>query len=100
MLAAYEWLLDGAAHLKLARRPGETPLEFGSRLRDAGGASELPVARITSLAEQAMYSPRSPGREQGADAVASTREVLRELRRKAGLRRTLAGALRPTGSRA
>ena len=97
VLAAYAWLLDGAAHLRLGRAPGETPLEYGSRLREQRGVSAEALGRITSLAEQALYSPRGPGREQGGEAVASTRQVLRELRRKAGLWRTLAGALRPSG---
>jgi hypothetical protein len=99
VLEAYAWLLDGAAGLKTGRRPEETPIEFGSRLREDRDVSPEALGQITMLAEQALYSSRDPEPRQGDQAVSSTRAVLRELRRKAGPIRTLAGALRPTSSR-
>lgn len=95
VLEAYSWLLDGTSALKIGRKPGETPLEFGTRLRDERGVSTPALSAITGMALEALYSPRGPGRERGDVAVASTREVLRELRRQAGPLRTLAGAVRP-----
>jgi transglutaminase-like putative cysteine protease len=99
VLQAYAWLLDGAAGVRKGRRPEETPLEYGSRLGEGRDVSEEALGRITTLAEQALYSPREPGRLQGDQAVASTRTVLRDLRRDAGPIRTLAGALRPARPR-
>jgi len=99
VLEAYAWLLDGAAGLRAGRRPEETPTEFGSRLREDRNVSPEALARITTLAEQALYSPRDPEPRQGDQAVSSTRAVLRELRRRAGPIRALAGALRPTSPR-
>jgi transglutaminase-like putative cysteine protease len=93
VLAAYAWLLDGAAHLRIGRRPGETPLEYGSRLGDQLGSSAPALGRITALAERALYSAEPTGPEHGEEAVASTRAILGELRRKAGPWRTLGGAL-------
>lgn len=94
VLEAYAWLLDGAARLRLGRRRSETPLEYVSRLGVERDVSTEALGRIASLAQQALYSAREPAREQGEEAVAATREVLRQLRRGAGPVRAAAGALR------
>ena len=94
MLAAYDWVLGGAADLGLGRRAGETMWEYRSRLR-----GRVPVGdeldRLTGLAGRATYSLRDVADEQGHEAVASARSLLRDLRRAAGPLRTVAGAFRP-----
>lgn len=95
VLAAYAWLQDGASDLGLGRRQGETPQEYGERLRAIPGIPSDALDRIGLLAGRALYSPRGPERDQAEEAVDAARAVLRELRRRAGWLRSLTGALRP-----
>ena len=98
ILAAYNWLLSGAADLGLGRRVSETPAEFRERLRANANLPQDAVDRISSLADRALYSRSTPPAGQGEEAVNAARTILRELRREAGLLRTLAAAIRPTAA--
>ncbi len=98
ILAAYTWLLTGAADLGLGRKVSETPAEFRERLRANASLPQDAVDRISSLADRALYSRSKPLAGQGEEAVIAARTILRELRRDAGLLRTLAAAIRPAVS--
>ena len=92
--AAYTWMLDGASDLGVPRRPWETVEEYGARLSERGAPPEA-LDRITAIAGRALYSPHRPRPADDEQAVAAARTILRELRRRAGLLRTLLGAIRP-----
>ncbi|MGH2711462.1 MAG: transglutaminase TgpA family protein [Actinomycetota bacterium] len=92
--AAYSWMLDGASDLGLPRRAWETVEEYRARLTDRGAPQDA-LERISSLAGRAFYSPHRPRQNDGDEAVAAARTILRELRRRAGVVRSLLGALRP-----
>lgn len=98
VLAAYDWLLSGAADLGIGRRRSETPAEYRERLRETAGVSDDAMKRLSSLTDRALYSARPPDPRQGDQAVEAARTLLRELRRQAGPVRTLLGAVRPAPS--
>ena len=50
---------------------------------------------VTGMAETALYSDRPMASTEASAAVGATRVVLRDLRRDAGVRRRIWGALRP-----
>jgi hypothetical protein len=95
VLAAYAFVLDGAADLGLGRRPGETPFEYQVRLKGSASIPDASLDRLTLAAGGALYSPREPATEQGEQAVDDARIIVRELRRKAGFVRSAVGAVRP-----
>jgi hypothetical protein len=95
VLAAYAWLLSGAADLGVGRRRSETPREYRERLRSTGGLPQDALQRISSLADRALYSSEGPDARQAEEAVHAARDVLRGIRRKAGPLRTLFAAVRP-----
>ena len=92
--AAYTWMLDGASDLGVPRRPWETVEEYGARLSERGAPPEA-LERITRIAGRALYSPHRPQPADGEQAVVAARAILRELRRRSGLLRTVLGAIRP-----
>ena len=98
VLAAYDWLLSGAADLGVGRRRSETPAEYRERLRETAGVSDQAMRHLSSLTDRALYSARPPDTQQGDQAVEAARTVLRELRRQAGPVRTLLAAVRPASS--
>lgn len=98
ILAAYTWLLKGAEDLGLGRRGSETPAEYRERLGSKASVPQDALERISSLADRALYSRLEPDSDQGEEAVTAARTVLRELRRDAGLLRTLSAAIRPAPS--
>jgi transglutaminase-like putative cysteine protease len=98
VLAAYDWLLSGAADLGAGRRRSETPSEYRERLRAAAGLPQDALQRISSLADRALYASEGPDGRQAEEAVQAAREILRGMRRAAGPLRTLIAAVRPAAS--
>ncbi|MGH2767070.1 MAG: transglutaminase TgpA family protein [Actinomycetota bacterium] len=96
-LAAYRLLEAGAADVGLGRRPGETPLEYRSRLLDEAAPSDGHLDRLTAIVGRAMYSAGGVGTDEASEAVAAARLALRDIRRHSGPFRVAAGALRPPG---
>lgn len=98
VLAAYDWLLSGAADLGVGRRRSETPSEYRDRLRSSGDLPQHALERISTLADRALYSPEGADARQAEEAVQAAREVIRGMRRQAGPLRTLIAAVRPVAS--
>ena len=95
VLAAYDWLLSGAADLGMGRRRSETPAEYRERLGDRAVVSRDAVERLSWLADRALYAARAPDGRHGDEAIVAARTILGELRREAGPVRTLLAGLRP-----
>ena len=95
VLAAYDWLLSGAADLGVGRRRSETPNEYRERLRSTAAVPQDALERLSSLADRALYSPHGPDARQAEEAVRAAREILRGMRRAAGPIRTVVAAVRP-----
>ncbi len=93
-MAAFRVLEAGAADLGLGRAPGETPWEYRARLSRVGLTGH-DLDRLTGIAGRAMYAPGDLPPEQAREAVAAARSALRDLRRRSGFVRSVAGALRP-----
>jgi hypothetical protein len=95
VIAAYRWLQGGAADLGMGRRRGETLREYGARLVREADVPPDPLERLTTLTVGAAYSMREPATQHSDEAVAAARGLLRELRSRAGIGKTVLGALRP-----
>jgi transglutaminase-like putative cysteine protease len=85
-----------AADLGLGRRGGETLPEYRARLRASVALSDGHLDVVTGLAQVALYSHASVSAEGAGEAVTASRVVVRDLRRSAGIARTVVGALRPS----
>ncbi|HYZ11430.1 MAG TPA: DUF4129 domain-containing protein, partial [Actinomycetota bacterium] len=94
-MAAFRLLEAGAADLGLGRGRGETPWEYRARLARAFGLRGDDLDRLTRIAGRAMYGPGDLPPEHAREAVAAARHALRDIRRRSGALRSVAGALRP-----
>ena len=91
---AYRVFEAAAADVGLGRWRGETLGEYGERLRREISGSRSRLERIGALVSRTAYSRRSPEREAGREALGLSRGLIRDVRRRAGLLRTIAGAFR------
>jgi hypothetical protein len=91
VVAGYGLLESWAGDVGLGRRPGETPLEYQGRLRKTVPFSDGHLERITSLTGRALYSSAGLSRLQARDAVSAAKAAARDVRRHAGLGRTVIG---------
>jgi hypothetical protein len=66
----------------IRRHQAMTPREFATFLEEAGLPTEA-VRRLTELFEQVRYGAKSPGRDEGAQALACL-ETIVEFCRSAG----------------
>jgi transglutaminase-like putative cysteine protease len=96
-MTAFRLLESGAADMGLGRGAGETPWEYRVRLERAFGLVGEPLDRLVTIAGRAMYAPGDLSVDQAQEAVAAARLALRDIRRRSGALRVLAGALRPPG---
>jgi len=96
-VAAFRLLESGAADVGLGRGPGETPWEYLARLARALGLTGPDLDRLVTIAGKAMYAPGDLPVDQAQEAVAAARLALRDIRRRSGALRVVAGALRPPG---
>jgi hypothetical protein len=94
---AFRLLESGAADVGLGRGAGETPWEYRVRLERAFGLTGPALDRLVTIAGRAMYAARDLPVDQAREAVAAARLALREIRRRSGALRVVAGALRPPG---
>jgi len=85
-----------AADLGLGRRSGETLQEYRERLRESVVLSDGHLDLVTGLAEVALYSQRAVLADDAGAAITASRVIVRDLRRSAGVKRRVLGALRPT----
>jgi transglutaminase-like putative cysteine protease len=96
-VAAFRLFESGAADVGLERGAGETPWEYRVRLERAFGLTGPALDRLVTIAGRAMYAARDLPVDQAQEAVAAARLALREIRRRSGALRVVAGALRPPG---
>lgn len=96
VVSAYAVILWAAEDLGLGRRRGETPREYGGRLRSEVAFSDGHLERLTGLVGRALYAKNGIRRDGGEDAARAVRALLRDLRRHVGPIRTVAGAFRPS----
>jgi transglutaminase-like putative cysteine protease len=85
-----------ATDLGLGRRAGETLHEYRDRLRESVVLSDGHLDVVTGLAEVALYSERPVPDGDAVEAITASRVVVRDLRRSAGMKRRVLGALRPS----
>jgi hypothetical protein len=83
-----------ASDLGLGRRAGETLHEYRDRLRESVVLSDGHLDVVTGLAEMALYSERAVPDGDAGTAISASRVVARDLRRSAGMKRRVLGALR------
>lgn len=95
VVAAFGVLQGVAADLGLGRGNGETVHEYRNRLRDSVALSDGHLDVVTGLLELALYSERPVPAEDATAALGASRVVVGDLRRSAGVRRRVLGALRP-----
>jgi transglutaminase-like putative cysteine protease len=96
-VTAFRLLESGAADVGLGRGAGETPWEYLARLARALGLTSEHLDRLTAITGRAMYAPGDLPAGQAQEAVAAARLALRDIRRRSGALRVVAGALRPPG---
>ena len=96
-VTAFRLLESGAADVGLGRGPGETPWEYLARLARVLGLTSEHLDRLTAISGRAMYAPGDLPAGQAQEAVAAARLALRDIRRRSGALRVVAGALRPPG---
>jgi hypothetical protein len=96
VVAALGTVQGVAADLGVGRRSGETLHEYRDRLRGSVVLSDGHLDLVTGAAELALYSERAVPPEDAGAVVTASRVVVRDLRRSAGIRRRVLGALRPS----
>jgi transglutaminase-like putative cysteine protease len=96
-MAAFRLIEYGAADVGLGRGAGETPREYRVRLERALGLPGEHIDRLVTIAGRAMYAPGDLPADQAQEAVVVARLALRDIRRRSGSLRVVAGALRPPG---
>jgi hypothetical protein len=96
-MAAFRLIEYGAADVGLGRGAGETPWEYRVRLERALGLPGEHIDRLVTIAGRAMYAPGDLPADQAQEAVVVARLALRDIRRRSGVLRVVAGALRPPG---
>lgn len=96
-VTAFRLLESGAADVGLGRGAGETPWEYLARLARALGLTSEHLDRLRAITGRAMYASGDLPAGQAQEAVAAARLALRDIRRRSGALRVVAGALRPPG---
>ncbi|MGH2724192.1 MAG: transglutaminase TgpA family protein [Actinomycetota bacterium] len=96
VVAAYRAFLGSAADLGLARRSTETPWEYQDRLRGHVAFSDGHLERLTGLAGRALYAADGLTRGEAREAAGAERALARDLRRHAGVTRSVVAAVRPS----
>ncbi|MGH2657790.1 MAG: transglutaminase TgpA family protein [Actinomycetota bacterium] len=96
-VTAFRLLESGAADVGMGRGPGETPWEYLARLARALGLTSEHLNRLTAIIGRAMYASGDLPAGHAEEAVAAARLALRDIRRRSGALRVVAGALRPPG---
>jgi transglutaminase-like putative cysteine protease len=96
VVAALGMVQGVAADLGLGRRSGETLHEYRDRLRGSVVLSDGHLDLVTGLAELALYSDRPVPSDDAGAVVTASRVVVQDLRRNAGMKRRVLGALRPS----
>lgn len=96
VLAAFEVLEERAADVGLERRLEETLREYEARLRATIALRNGDLERLTGLVTRAAYGTEELSRAEARLAGDALRVLTADLRRHAGRRRALLGAIRPT----
>ncbi len=91
ILATYDVMLDRAAELGLAREPGETPIEYLSKVTTSGRLENGHLHRLTATTIRAAYAADEPTADDALDATGDANEVIDELRRTSTVRDRIVG---------
>ena len=81
VLASYRVMSDRARDLGMGRRSHETPREYRARLRTRVPSLDGSLDLLTTLATTAAYAGGEVSPDQADRAFASSRRVIREIRR-------------------
>jgi hypothetical protein len=84
-------MLERAAELGLAREPGETPVEYLSKVTTSGRLENGHLHRLTATTIRAAYAPDEPTADDALDATGDANEVIDELRRSSTVRERIVG---------
>jgi transglutaminase-like putative cysteine protease len=95
VLAAYRVFDGEATDLGMGRFEGETLEEHRARLAATVAFSDGHLARLTSAAARAAYSPEQPTPLEAREVAHEARRAIRDLRREAGWLRRAVGTYRP-----
>ncbi|MGZ8578425.1 MAG: transglutaminase TgpA family protein [Actinomycetota bacterium] len=91
ILATYDVMLERAAELGLAREPGETPVEYLTKVTTSGRLENGHLHRLTETTVRAAYAPDEPTADDALDATGDANEVIDELRRSSTVRDRIVG---------
>jgi transglutaminase-like putative cysteine protease len=91
ILATYDVMLERAAELGLAREPGETPVEYLTKVTTSGRLENGHLHRLTETTVRAAYAPDEPSADDALDATGDANEVIDELRRSSTVRERIVG---------
>ena len=94
VLASYQVMSDRARDLGMGRRSHETPREYRARLRARVPSLDGSLDLLTTLATTAAYAGGEVSPDQSERAFASSRRVIREIRRAAKPAARVAGWFR------
>jgi transglutaminase-like putative cysteine protease len=94
-LAAFRLFESRAGDVGLGRGPGETPLEYRSRIAGEVQLSDGHLDRLATIATSAAYSPRGIGDDDATGAGRDGRVAIRDVRRSVGVARRFTGLWRP-----
>jgi hypothetical protein len=94
VLASYRVLSDRARDLGMGRRSHETPREYRARLRARYPSLDGSLDLLTTLATTAAYAGGEVSPDQAERAFASSRRVIKEIRRAAKPASRVAGWFR------
>ena len=95
VLAEFRSFTGRASDLGLARGSGETLREYRDRMRSKVRFSDGHLDRLTSAVAKAAYSADPVSGDEAKEAVAASRQAMREIRRDAPWSRRIAGVFRP-----
>ena len=95
VLAAYRVFDGEAADLGLARREGETLVEYGARIRGGIRFSDGHLEALTGAAMRAAYSPAAITTRDADGARRAANVAISDIRRSTGLFRRVTGIYRP-----
>ena len=79
----------------MARGPGETPREYRDRLQGRVVFSDGHLERLTEITARAAYGTGPISEDDADDAVAASRQAIRDMRRGTPFVRRVAGVFRP-----
>jgi hypothetical protein len=95
VLAEFDSFTGRASDLGLARRGGETLREYRDRLRSKVRFSDGHIDMLTATVGRAAYGADPITGDEARDAVAASRQAIREMRRGTPLTRRVTGMFRP-----